>query len=407
MRKRKVSISAVICMVLLCAMIAGCVAAGSTGTQTNPPATTLTTVPTTPPTTSPSTTGGTQPTDPEPTQPAQPEVADCYTVTVRKKDQTYGYYDETLALVYNEKGQLLEYQAGYRKLLYTYDEDGNMSCRKMYNSAGEQMEQIDYTYDAQGRLVQTKGFGYAEVYTTYKTEYIYDENGNLIHKKDYQNGELFTEEVYDAAGNLLEGFSYMGGGYDSHSVYTYGEAGNLLSVETERGGEAYSGWYYFYDKDGRLVREERFLMSRGERKELTNTYTYDENGRCIRYDMGGFQGEQSYETYTYDAAGNMLSSEYHHYQESGSTGYYWTYDEEGRITSWKSTNRQGTTTYTWEYDEQGNVGKFAQDTMTYSFSYTWPEAQLPQAAWEEIFHRIAAFTGLSVYDPETYARIYD
>lgn len=406
MRKRNARIPAALCLALICAMIAGCVAAGPTGERQNidnvPPATT--------PTNSPST-AATQPTATAPTQPAQPEDPNRHTVTVLKEDKTYGYYNETMVLVYNEKGQLLEYQARYRKRLYTYDEAGNISSHKTYNSAGELIEQFDYTYDAQGRLVQTKGFGYAEVYTSYKNEYIYDENGNLIHKKSYQNGELFSEERYDTNGNLLEGGTYYGGGYDTYSVYTYDDAGKLLQVYSEKGGEPSGGCEYFYDANGRLIREERYLISKGVRKELTNTYTYDENGRCIRYDMGGFQGEKSYETYTYDAAGNMLSSEYHHYEESGNTGYYWTYDDAGRMTSWTSTNRQGTTVYTWDYDAQGNACRFTQNTegagFTYTFCYTWPDAQLPQAAWAEITGHIATFTLLSVYTPETYARIYD
>lgn len=407
MKKRKNCVATIISLTLICAMVAGCVAASPTDGQQN----SNTVLPTTTPTTSPSTAAGTQPTATAPTQPAQPDDPNRHTVTVLKEDKTYGYYDETMALVYNEKGQLLEYQARYRKIVYTYDEDGKVSCRKMYNSAGELTEQFDYTYDGQGRLAQSEGFGYAEVYTRYRNEYIYDENGNLIHEKSYQNGELFAEKRYDANGNLLEGGTYYGGGYDTHSVYTYDDAGKLLQVYTEQGGEPSGGCDYFYDANGRLIREERYLISKGVRKELTNTYTYDENGRCVRYDMGGYQGEQSYETYTYDAAGNMLSSEYHHYEESGNTGYYWTYDDAGRITSWTSTNRQGTTTYTWTYDDQGNVVALSQAmasiTNKFAFSYSWPEVELSQQVWEELAARIAAFTGVAVYTPETYARIYD
>ena len=46
-KKPKFSITAAICMVLVCALIAGCVAAGPTSTQSDPPATTTTTPPTT------------------------------------------------------------------------------------------------------------------------------------------------------------------------------------------------------------------------------------------------------------------------------------------------------------------------------------------------------------------------
>ena len=49
---------------------------------------------------------------------------------------------------------------------------------------------------------------------------------------------------------------------------------------------------------------------------------------------------------------------------------------------------------------------YAGADITFSFHYTWPEAELPQQVWEEIASRIAAFTGVSVFAPKRYARIY-
>lgn len=407
-KKLKGILVTLVCMVLLCAIVTGCTAAGSTGGQQNLENDPSTTQPSTPPVTSPSTTVGTEPADPQPTEPEEPNGI---LITVEKEDNVYDSVNETMKLVFDDNGNLVEYWVGIRKLVYTYDDRGNMLSKSIYYQSGELNSQTNYTYDEAGRLVKTEGFGYAEVYTTYMSEFFYDDAGNLIREKAYENGELWKEEVYDANGNILEGFSYMGGGYDFHSVYTYDEAGKLQSIRTDRSGEPRSGGDYFYDEAGRLIREEIFQISNGERKELVNTYTYDENGRCIRYDIGGYQGEQSYETYTYDDAGRMLSSEYHHYQESGNAGNYWTYDEAGRITSWTSTNRQGTTVYTWEYDEQGNACKHTQDTagtdFVYSFHYTWPEETLPQEAWDMIRLLMDQFSLVSVYTPEVYARIYD
>lgn len=413
MRKRKTYIATAVCMVLICAMVAGCTAAvPTTGPQnlhSDPPATT--TAPTTPATT-PSTPVGTQPTDPEPTvtQPTQPaDPAAHYTVTVEKTDETIGVQSATMILVFNDRGDLLEYWNGNVKILYTYDSQGRILSENAYYLSGELVEQTNYTYDADGRLIQTDGFNYspAGVNTPYVVQYSYDSNGNLTGAYLYEHGELSGGYLYDENGNLTE--VYWAGDLQ-HEWYTYTAEGKLKSEYTELFGEPKSGSEYFYDDSGRLIRVERFTIYSGKRKELTNTFTYDENGRCIRYDMGGFQGEQSYETYTYDAAGNMLSSEYHDY-DGRDTGYYWTYDEEGRITSWKSTHRQGTYLFTWTYDDDGMVTALTKEPAAFggpcTFVYTWPETELPQTVWETVVERIAAFTGVSVYTPERYARIYN
>lgn len=69
-KKPKISLIAVISMVLICAIVAGCAAAGSTSAQQDPEKDpTVTTTPTSTPETSPSTNPTTKPTDPKPTEP--------------------------------------------------------------------------------------------------------------------------------------------------------------------------------------------------------------------------------------------------------------------------------------------------------------------------------------------------
>lgn len=75
-KKRKISITAAICMVLVCAMVAGCVAAGPTGGQQNLENDPHASTPSSTPATTPSTNGSTQPTDPKPTEPAPTEPID-------------------------------------------------------------------------------------------------------------------------------------------------------------------------------------------------------------------------------------------------------------------------------------------------------------------------------------------
>ncbi len=405
MRKRKNSITAAICMVLICAMTAGCTATVPTSGQNDSPATTLTTTPPSTSTTAPTTPATTPPTTGS-TQPTDPTIR--YTVTVEKKDETHGIENATLIFVCNERGDLLEYWTDSLKFLYTYDSQGRILSENAYYLSGELVEQTNYTYDADGRLIQMDGFDYssAGVNIPYVVQYCYDSNGNLIEEQLYQSGELSGGHIYDANGNLTE--KYWAGDVQ-HEWYTYTAEGKLQSVYTELYGAPYSGCDYFYDENGNLIREERFIIYSDKRKEWANTYTYDENGRCIRYDMGGNWNEQSYQTYTYDAAGNMISCEYPSY-DGRMTGHFWTYDEAGRMISYKFNSQQGPPSYIWDYDAKGVIYKLARTMpgadLIYSFHYTWPEAELPQQFLEEIASRIAKFTGASVYTPERYAWIY-
>lgn len=412
MRKRNAYIASAVCMALIFAIMAGCAATAPTSGQNDPPATTLTTTPPSTSTTAPTAPTTIPPTAPEPTvtQPTQPaNPAACYTVTVEKKDETFGWESATMILVFNDRGDLLEHWNGNIKILYTYDSQGRILSENAYYLSGELVEQTNYTYDADGRLIQTDGFNYssAGVNTPYVVQYSYDSNGNLLEEQIYEHGELSGGYIYDVNGNLTE--IYWAGNVQ-HEWYTYTAEGKLKSKYTELHGEPKSGSDYFYDASGRLIRVERFTIYSGKRKEQTDTYTYDDEGRCIRLDMGSFWEDPSYETYTYDDAGNMLSIE-HHKHDGSSTGYYWTYDEAGRMTSWKSINRQGTTIFTWTYGDDGMVTALTKEPASFggpcTFVYTWPETALPQTVWEKVVERIAAFTGVSVYTPERYAHIYD
>ncbi len=107
-KKPRISLIAVICMVLICVIIAGCVAAGPTSTQrtleNDPPAAT--------PTTSPSTTGSTQPTDPKPTdpKPTDPQPTEPIEDELAKFNALFGnldsWYNKALTSEYTTPAQL-------------------------------------------------------------------------------------------------------------------------------------------------------------------------------------------------------------------------------------------------------------------------------------------------------------
>lgn len=311
---------------------------------------------------------------------------------------------KALSLSFDGNGYVLERQIPGNRFVYTYDLDGKLLlAQRLLGSEGKLQSQTAYTYDTEGKLVKTEGFGYDEVYTEYLTEFTYDDAGNLIRKSQYQNDELLREYRYDADGKLLESGSYIAG--ESRTVYTYGTDGRLQRSETTRNGEVYSGWEYTYDANGRLSVEVCFRMSDGERKQLRNFYTYDEHGRCVRYDLGGFQGEKSYEVYTYDAMGNLLSGTYHHY--SGSVeSYSWTYDAQGRMLSMEREGEGYEFGYAWCYDEQGNMTAMTDQGEHLTFCYTWPE-ELPSWLREEIAGLITGLTEQEIRSPRIYTRLWN
>lgn len=333
----------------------------------------------------------------------EPKVEDKPTeiVLVSRKTGETAAEEACLTLFFDGSQYRLERYIPGNRFVRTYDLEGKLLLNQRF--LGEKLHsQTAYTYDAEGKLVKSEGFGYNEVYTTYLTEFFYDAAGNLSRKCEHTNEELMFEYLYDTQGRLVEGYGHLAG--VSHTVYTYDDAGKLLRSETEKDGELSGGWQYTYDETGRLIREDQFRISNGKRIELTNSYIYDEQGRCVRYNLGGFQGEQSYEEYTYDAAGNMLSSAYHHYTGDVST-YRWTYDDQGRMLSMQNED-YWYVGCSWRYDQQGNVAAMTSQGEETIFCYAWPE-DLPTWLHEEIAVQIAGLTNLEVYTPRTYTRLWN
>ncbi len=107
-RMPKISLIAAICMVLICAIVAGCAAAGSTGAQQgpekDPPATTT---PTSTPETSPATNPTTKPTEPKPTDPAPTDPSNDELAKFNALfGDVYGWYNKALTSEYTTPAQL-------------------------------------------------------------------------------------------------------------------------------------------------------------------------------------------------------------------------------------------------------------------------------------------------------------
>ena len=80
---------------------------------------------------------------------------------------------------------------------YTYnDKNQRIRLEGSYNDANDADDR--YTYDENGRLIETRSLGYDDDGQTHKITYTYDENGNLISEKDDANmdGSVEYETTY-------------------------------------------------------------------------------------------------------------------------------------------------------------------------------------------------------------------
>lgn len=106
---------------------------------------------------------------------------------------------------YNESyTQMTEYRVGesgeYISSVETYGEEGNILTRDGYRADGSQSAMITYTYDDAGRLVREDHPSFFETQASYEVLYTYDENGNMTVKNvDYYYGyqDEYTYEAFD------------------------------------------------------------------------------------------------------------------------------------------------------------------------------------------------------------------
>lgn len=176
-------------------------------------------------------------------------------------------------LFYDETGRVyrIEGQHGYYTYTPNYDASGKIT--DMLVQCGTDICYIQYTYDAQGRLIRVDSPDYVTAKKNQNIVYTYDSKGNLIRKE---------ETAYDKKAS------------DS------GQAS--LSVSNLRITE------YVYDANGRLV-EASYTEQKWEYGTLLHqsqdayTFTYDDRDRLKQYDiihgdtyfMSGVQAGQVFE----------------------------------------------------------------------------------------------------------------
>jgi hypothetical protein len=215
---------------------------------------------------------------------------------------------------------------------YAYDHHGRLILEEMYGAAGRLMERWTYVYDARG----------------WKSQRISERPEN----ERMNTTQCYT---YDTEGRILSEYQYNSEGTLSWKYeYQYDVQGNVLQkTETNAKGETVSKHEYTYDDRGNQIR-----MLQYDRNGLAvrQENAYDANNRecSVMYYGAAGRLDRGYE-YIYSAAGEKLTAVA--YEEGGSTTRYtYQYDHSGRVIQNMAYSEDGIlkSTTQFDYDTNGN-----------------------------------------------------
>lgn len=163
---------------------------------------------------------------------------------------------------------------------YEYDEEGRVILKRDIYDSDKPTEETRTEYDEQGRVLRressdsitTYTYGENNSYTALtelknedtvnRLEVTLDPNGNPLRKRNYRNGELTSEHVfeYNEDGQQIKVSSCIT--YDSTSLsdvtyYDYDERGNLIRVTFANDKDQINGFdSYEYNEYGERIRNE-------------------------------------------------------------------------------------------------------------------------------------------------------
>jgi RHS repeat-associated protein len=223
----------------------------------------------------------------------------------------------TTSLHYDGAGNLTEKDLpGSRTLSYAYDPAGELASTTLPGDSAP----ITYTYDDAGRLATLTD------QNSHATTYAYDARG-LLSQVAYPESNTGENLTRDAQGRITQ-VNDVGGPTTplASYAYTYDKAGNVTQVD-EAASESAA---LTYDSLNRLTRENWTGPTATDR-----TYTYDVAGNRLTSVIDG-----TTTSYTYDAGGEM--------QSAGAATYG--YDSNGDQT----TKTVGESTTSYGYDAAGN-----------------------------------------------------
>lgn len=203
------------------------------------------------------------------------------------------------------KGDVSKIEVEYRDgRLYVgnvtlFNERGDMTLSKYYNSAGLLTDQIEISYN------YDKGVA-VETHTS--SNGVTDESTYDLDAFDYEYLDLYAMEDealvdrrYDSEGRVIE---YVG--IHLHEQYEYDAAGRKVKVVQIFNDKLRVETTYEYDDAGNVTRE----LSKDSNGNVEDVqYEYNSKGELVKrvFNITGY--ETVHETYIYDSVGNVVEQE--------------------------------------------------------------------------------------------------
>ena len=185
------------------------------------------------------------------------------------------------------------------------------------------------------------------------TQYQYDDRNNLIVLTDANGG--ITRFSYDGNNRVLTETRPMG----EVTTYAYDENGNTQSKVDAKGQRI----EFHYDAANRMVTELRYANTETDTPDVRIDYTYDGEGRLTSYDDSITQG-----TFSYDELGRKILEEIN-YGEFTASHVYSFYGNSNKESFTTTAGAQ----YDYQYDSANRLQAITlpnAQRVTYN-SYTW------------------------------------
>ena len=217
-----------------------------------------------------------------------------------QKDNNQYKYIYYTNYIYDDKNRLIEEEECAsdllkgEKVIYTYDEYGNIIEKISFNDRNKIFYKEMYEYNTENRKISCKKEYVIDKYKDIKKEntWEYDKSGNVIEEyiyelstTQYEEGILIYNNAiryyrYDTNGKLIEiRDKYLSsdsiiaqGATEGHTSYVYNSKGNLLSKTGFIDGRL--SWSEYYDECQYLVKEV-FVSQEGEIQ--SRAYYYQED----------------------------------------------------------------------------------------------------------------------------------
>jgi RHS repeat-associated protein len=271
---------------------------------------------------------------------------------------------------------------------------GPLIAAKLYDESGALTRQVDYTYDADGRVLQVAG-------STEPARFEYDGAGRMVRRYD-GNNNLQTEYVYDAQGRLGLEQRPQGGGVFHGRAYDYDVAGRVIRRTDGVVGQTLGQIiveYAYGDPDG-LLTAVNYLNATGRNVTLgydsygrlstrqdgtgTRTYTYGDLDQILSVTTAYTGLSSQALTYGYYADGSRASL------STPAGGFSYQYNAAGQPTTLSNPLSESTS---WTYL---NNGWLSTQTLGNGVTSTYGYTQLGQL--KSLVNRTAGSTVLSQFD---------